>query len=314
MRALVTGCAGFIGANCAKRLVDAGHEVVGIDSVNDYYDTAVKRARLAQLVPRSNFEFLEGDLLDTNLLDRVFASPPTKILHLAARAGVRASLDDPMVYVRDNVAVTTELLSRAAKADVEHFVYASSSSVYGEQVKIPFSETDPVDSPISPYAATKVACERMAHTFHHLYGLPVTGLRFFTVYGPKGRPDMAVWIFSRALLDGKPIRMFGDGSTARDYTFIDDIVDGVERVLDKPLGCQIVNLGNDHPVTLGDMIATMGRVFGREPVIERLPQPAGDVSQTHADISKARSLYRYDPKTSLEQGLTRVREDLEGIT
>jgi UDP-glucuronate 4-epimerase len=231
---------------------------------------------------------------------------PDGVIHLAARAGVRPSIENPALYVDVNVQGTVNLLDAAcAGTPRPRFVFASSSSVYGARNTVPFRETDPVDHPVSPYAATKKACELLAHTYHHLHGLPTTGLRFFTAYGPRNRPDLAIAKFARTIARGEPVPMFGDGSTRRDYTYVDDIVDGVVRALERCGAYRIYNLGHSHPIALGEMIAAVGRAVGREPVIERLPEQPGDVPLTYADITRARDELGYEPATEFDVGLAR---------
>ncbi|HVL37788.1 MAG TPA: NAD-dependent epimerase/dehydratase family protein [Fimbriimonadaceae bacterium] len=305
MRVLVTGCAGFIGHHLANDLLADGIEVVGVDNLDDYYSVDLKRQNLAVLGGRPGFHFIYGDLLDPGIQQQIFTQKPSIVVHLAGRAGVRPSVAHPEVYVRNNVAVTTELLQLAAHRDVEHFVFASSSSVYGNQKKVPFSETDPVDQPISPYAATKRACETISYAFHHLHGLPVSAVRFFTVYGPRQRPEMAFSLFANAMLRGAPVTLYGDGSTSRDYTYFQDIVDGVRLIMAKPTGHSIVNLGNSSPVTLREAVDLLARIVGVEPQVEHVPIPPGDVERTFADLDRAASVYGYRPKVSLEEGLSR---------
>ena len=307
MKVVVTGAAGFIGAYVAARLLSDGHEVLGIDNLNVTTDPALKQRRVEGLLDREGFRFERADLKEDATLDLFEAFRPQGVVHLAGRAGVRASVADPAPYMQDNVAVTSALLQRAVRAgSVEHFTFASSSSVYGDGARAPFREDDATDRPISPYAATKKACELLGHAFHHAHGLPVTALRFFSVYGPLGRPDMAVDIFARAMLAGQAVPMYGDGSMERDYTFVEDIADGVVRILSQPRGFEVVNLGNDSPVALSRLIEVLGEAVGVKPEIKPLPAPPGDVTRTHADITKARTLYGYAPRTSITEGARRV--------
>lgn len=307
----MTGCAGFIGHHLARHLLDQGHRVVGVDNLDDYYSIEIKRANLATLEGDRRFGFIQGDLLDESVRDRAFAEIPETVVHLAGRAGVRPSVADPITYVRNNVEVTTALLERSARASVPHFLFASSSSVYGNQHKVPFSEEDNVDRPISPYAATKRSCEIIAHASHHLHRMNVSALRFFTVYGPRQRPEMAFSIFARAMLSDSPVTLFGQG-TERDYTYIEDIVRGIELVMHKPMGYSIVNLGNSKPVALDEVVETLERIIGRKARIERAPLPPGDVVRTFADLSKASSVYGYKPQVGLEEGLRRFIAYLGG--
>lgn len=306
---LLTGSAGFIGSHTAHTLLEQGHVVVGLDNLNDYYSPDWKRENLARLSQHQNFTFIEGDILDSQLLDKLATNQKFQtIIHLAARAGVRPSIEQPLLYQQVNVEGTLKLLELARAHHINQFIYASSSSVYGNQTKTPFSETDRCDTPVSPYAATKRATELLAHTYHHLYGIQATGLRFFTVYGPDGRPDMAPYLFTKAILTDQPIKKFGDGSTRRDYTYIDDIVAGVVACLDLQTGCEVINLGNNIPVTLNEFIQTLEDITGKEMQLTQLPMQPGDVTQTYADISKAQQLLGYNPTTSFHEGMTKFVE------
>jgi UDP-glucuronate 4-epimerase len=304
-RILVTGAAGFIGSHVAEALLERGDEVVGLDELNDYYPVASKRDNLALLARHSGFTFVEGDICDRRLVTELFATRRfTHLAHLAARAGVRPSIADPFLYQRANCDGTLALLSACVGAVLENVVIASSSSVYGNSRAIPFREDDSAtDRPISPYAATKKATEVMAHTFHHLHELSVTVIRPFTVYGPRGRPDMAPWLFVESALTGRRIRKFGDGTTRRDYTYIGDFARGFVNAIDRPLGYEIVNLGNSATVSLNEALDVVREVTGRELVIEEAPPQPGDVEITNADISKARRLLDYDPATSFREGM-----------
>jgi UDP-glucuronate 4-epimerase len=305
MRILVTGGAGFIGSNLVDRLLADGSEVVAVDNFDPYYDEAQKRANLAWAARNPRFRLYDLDIRDAEGVLRLVAETrPEAIVHLAARAGVRPSIEDPALYAQVNVGGTVHLLEAACRLEPRpRFVYASSSSVYGDRPFAPFRETDSVDRPISPYAATKKACELLAHTFHHLYGLPVTGLRFFTAYGPRNRPDLAVAKFADLIERGRPIPMYGDGSTRRDYTYVGDIVDGIVRAVDRCTGHHLYNLGNSAPVGLAAMIAMLGEALGKTPVIQRRPEQPGDVSQTCADISRATAELGFSPRTSFPEGL-----------
>lgn len=304
---LVTGVAGFIGSHCALELLNRGDIVIGIDEVNDYYDVSLKESNLARVEAQAlegRFVLYKGDICDAVLVEKIFSTHnPQWVLHLAARAGVRPSIDDPFVYVHSNIEGTTRLLEVARKHDCKHFVFASSSSVYGGSKKELFSELDDVSNPVSPYAATKKACELMGSTYQHLYKMPVAGLRFFTVYGPRGRPDMAAFKFISRVSHGQELQQYGDGSTSRDYTYIDDIVDGCLRTLDRPNAFQIYNLGNGNPVKLSAFIDLVAQCVGRKANITIMPDQPGDVPRTCADITKARQLLGYDPKTSFEEGI-----------
>ena len=263
---VVTGCAGFIGSHTAEFLLKRGETVVGIDEVNDYYDVRVKESNVALLerVGGARFTFYRGDICDVALLDKIWTShgKPRRVVHMAARAGVRPSIDDPFVYVHSNVEGTTRLMDVACKYGNDSFVFASSSSVYGGSKETLFSESDSVDFPVSPYAATKKACELLAYTYHHLYKMNIAALRFFTVFGPRGRPDMAPLKFVDKISRGAPIQQFGDGSSSRDYTYVDDVVQGIVLSLDTPLGYQVYNLGNGKPTKLSDFIALVERETG----------------------------------------------------
>lgn len=280
--------------------------------MNDYYDIRLKEANLQYLVDKHGLEKIKiyyGDICHIDFMSNIFEKErPTHICHLAARAGVRPSIVDPYIYVHSNIEGTTRLLDLARQYACKNFVYASSSSVYGCSTNEVLSESDLVEKPVSPYAATKKACELLAYTFHHLYGLNCTGLRFFTVYGPRGRPDMAPFKFIERIFNGVPIQQYGDGSTSRDYTYIDDIVDGVVRSIDRPLGYEVINLGNGRPFRLSDFISLVESCVGRRAVIEVLPEQPGDVERTCADISKARRLLGYNPQVSFETGIARTAD------
>jgi len=307
---LVTGGAGFIGSHTANALLAMGDSVVIVDEMNEYYDSSLKRANITELQSRYGADrcrFVEADICDVAVMSSVYeAAGITHVVHLAARAGVRPSIRDPMLYLHSNVEGTTKMLELAAKNNIVNFVYASSSSVYGGSKKTLFSETDIVDSPVSQYAATKKMCELLAHTYHHLYKLNVTGLRFFTVYGPSGRPDMAAFKFIDAIANGRTIDRYGDGSSERDWTYVGDIVDGILRALDRPMGCEVFNLGNGNPVKLSDFISEVEAQLGVRASIRELPEQPGDVPRTAADVSKARRLLGYNPQISLKEGLRRT--------
>jgi UDP-glucuronate 4-epimerase len=307
MRTFVTGGAGFIGSTLVDRLLADGGEVVALDNFDPFYDPAIKRANLASALRSPRFRLVEADLRDRESIVRIVSEvAPDAIAHLAAKAGVRPSIEQPAVYAGVNVLGTTHLLEAACRLDpLPRFVYASSSSVYGDRPDAPFRETDPVDHPISPYAATKKACELLAHTFHHVHGLPVTGLRFFTAYGPRNRPDLAISKFARLIDRGEPIPVFGDGTTRRDYTYVEDLADGVVRAIDRCRGHDLYNLGHSSPVELRTMIATLAEALGKTPVLQHLPEQPGDVRQTYADISRAQSDLGYDPKTPFAEGIAR---------
>lgn len=310
MTILVTGAAGFIASHVCLRLVERGEEVIGIDDLNDYYDPGLKRARLGRLTTRENFRFCKGDIADPQALWAAKGgSEITRVVHLAAQAGVRYSLENPRAYMRSNLAGHLEVLEFCrALGTVEHLVYASSSSVYGGNTKSPFSEDDRVDQPISLYAATKKADELMSHTYAHLYGIPQTGLRYFTVYGPWGRPDMAYWLFTAAILEGRPIRVYNRGNMWRDFTYIDDIVEGSLKVLDgaapalKPPH-RVYNIGHNQPENLDRFIDILEEIIGVKAVRDYAPMPAGDLERTCADITALRRDFGFAPSVSLSDGL-----------
>ena len=306
---LVTGAAGFIGSHLCERLLRHGCRVTGIDNFDPFYDPAVKRANLAAAAASPRFRLVEADICDGEAMEAVVAEgPPVDVVvHLAARAGVRPSIEEPLRYVRTNVEGTTVLLELARRRGIGRFVFASSSSVYGNAAPVPFSEDDPVARPISPYAATKRSGELLCHTYHHLFGISTVCLRFFTVFGPRQRPDLAIHKFTRLILAGQPIPLFGDGTTARDYTYIDDIVDGVVGAIEYTAGAEpvfeIANLGGSRTTTLRELVALLGRVLGVEPQVKWLPAQPGDVERTCADVGRAGRLFGYAPRTSLEDGL-----------
>ncbi len=305
-RVLVTGGAGFIGSHLCERLLNGGAQVICLDNFNDFYDPAIKRNNIEAFDFKDGFKLIEGDIRNIDLLDRLFAAEkPDSVVHLAAMAGVRPSIEDPEIYSDINVTGTSALLDTVRKHPVTHFIFGSSSSVYGAQEKVPFSEDDPVNRPISPYAATKVAGEQLCYTFHHLFDIPVTCLRFFTVYGPRQRPEMAIHKFSRMIRDGQPVTLFGDGSSRRDYTYIDDIIDGIINCLDRPFGYEIFNLGESQTVSLAELVVLLEGRLGITARIERLPDQPGDVPITYADISRARKKLGYRPAVNIEAGIDR---------
>ncbi len=306
MRILVTGAAGFIGSHVVDRLLRDGHQVLGLDNFNDFYDPAIKAGNLRDAHLNDGFELVRGDILDTELLETLFARfRPERLIHLAAWAGVRPSIETPEIYEAVNLQGTVNLLQRCREDGVRHIVFASSSSVYGDRQTIPFRETDDVSNPISPYAATKAAGELLAYTWHHLFDLNIHCLRFFTVYGPRQRPEMAIAKFTRAIDAGEKITVFGDGSSARDYTYIDDIVDGVVASVERVDGYRIYNLGNSTPTPLSLLVDTIAQGLGKEAKIERLPMQPGDVSLTYADITRAQAELNYTPTTPIEDGVVR---------
>ena len=324
MKILVTGAAGFIGMQCTLRLLARGDQVVGLDNLNDYYDVSLKQSRLQRLTPHAGFRFAKLDVADRDGMAALFRSEKfDRVIHLAAQAGVRYSLKNPRAYIDSNVVGFANILEGCRHNQVQHLVYASSSSVYGGNTKMPFSEHDSVDHPVSLYAATKKANELMAHTYSHLYGLPTTGLRFFTVYGPWGRPDMALFLFTKAILEGRAIDVFNHGNMQRDFTYIDDIVEGVVRVLDRPpvadpgfdtaapdaarswAPYRVFNIGNQGPAQLMDFIAAVERAVGCTAVKEFLPMQPGDVQATYADVRQLTDWTGFAPGTPVDEGVAR---------
>ena len=309
IRVLVTGAAGFIGSSLVERLLSRGDQVVGIDDLCDFYDPARKRANLADALGHAGFTFVECDIRDAEGLSAItHARRLDVVVHLAARAGVRPSIERPGLYADVNVRGTANVLQLAVAAGARRFVFASSSSVYGNTTTYPFHEDDRVNEPISPYAATKLAGEMLCHTFHHLHGLPISCLRFFTVFGPRQRPDLAISLFLSRVGQELPIRVFGDGSTSRDYTFISDIVAGIEAAMGYDAPFRVHNLGNNRPVSLESLIGTVEAVTGRRAIIDRLPLQSGDMLRTCADISRATTELAYEPAVTLEHGMARQWE------
>jgi len=304
MAFLITGCAGFIGFHLARRLLSEGQVVIGYDNVNDYYDPSLKEARLKLLGDFDNFKFYRADLCDFTTLEKVFREQPVeKIVHLAAQAGVRYSLTNPFAYQKSNLEGFLNIIEAAKRAQVQNFIYASSSSVYGNNRQLPFTVADNVDHPISLYAATKKANELIAHVYAHLYQLPCTGMRFFTVYGPYGRPDMALFIFTRNILAGKPIEVYNFGNMKRDFTYIDDIVAGLRSALDKPFAYEVFNLGNHRSENLMDFIHLIEEFSGRKAQINYLPIQPGDVPETYADITDTTAKLGFQPTTNIREGV-----------
>jgi UDP-glucuronate 4-epimerase len=327
MRILVTGAAGFIGMHVARLLLERGDEVVGIDNLNDYYDPRLKAARLEHLAPFANFRFVRMDVADTAAITELFAAERfQRVIHLAAQAGVRYSLTNPQAYIQSNLVGFGNILEGCRHNAVEHLVYASSSSVYGANTRMPFSVHDEVNHPVSLYAATKKSNELMAHSYSHLFGLPTTGLRYFTVYGPWGRPDMSPWLFSSAILEGRSIDVFNHGKMRRDFTFVDDIAEGTVRVMDHVASgnadfnpnhpdpgssrapYRVYNIGNQQPVELMTFINTIEQALGKEAQKNFLPMQAGDVLATFADVEDLKKDIGFSPKTSLETGIARWAE------
>jgi len=316
MTVLLTGAAGFIGYHTALRLLDRGEEVIGIDNLNDYYDPRLKQARLAQLQKRNNFSFHHADILDRAAMEAIAAAAPAldRIVHLAAQVGVRYSLVNPRAYVDSNVTGQLVMLELARRLEhLRHFVYASSSSVYGANAKLPFAVTDPVDQPVSPYAATKRAGELLSMSHSRLYRLPATGLRFFTVYGPWGRPDLSYYLFTKAILAGEPIRVFNRGEMKRDFTYIDDIADGVIAALDRPPEAtpegepphRLYNLGNHRCEPLMRFIEVIEKTCGKKAKLDLQPMQPGDVRETYADIESSTRDLGFHPKISIDEGVPR---------
>jgi UDP-glucuronate 4-epimerase len=327
MKILVTGAAGFIGFHLSQRLLTEGHQVVGLDNLNDYYDVELKKARLRQLQQDGGFSFAPLDLNDTSGVEALFRKADfSQVVHLAAQAGVRYSLENPRAYIDSNISGFLNILEGCRHQRISHLIYASSSSVYGLNTRMPFSVQDNVDHPVSLYAASKKANELMAHSYSHLYGMPVTGLRFFTVYGPWGRPDMALFIFTRAILAGQPIKVFNHGQMERDFTYVDDIVEGIVRLIDhlprpdpkwdgaapvpgrSPAPYRLYNIGNHSPVRLLDFIATLEDALGRKAEMELLPLQPGDVPATYADVADLQAAVGFQPATPLATGIARFVE------
>lgn len=331
MKILITGTAGFIGSTLALKLLARGDEVIGIDNLNDYYDVNLKLARLARVKEFSNFTEVKGNLEDRDFIYKTFEThKPDRVVNLAAQAGVRYSLENPHAYIDSNIVGFTNILEACRHNDVKHLVYASSSSVYGANTNMPFSIHDNVDHPVSLYAASKKANELMAHTYSHLYGLPTTGLRFFTVYGPWGRPDMALFLFTKSIMEGKPIDVFNHGNHRRDFTYIDDIVEGVTRTLDNVAApnedwsgdtpdpgtskapFKIYNIGNNNPVNLMDYISTLEDALGKKAEKNMLPLQPGDVPDTFADVQDLVNDVGYKPETTIKEGIGNFVEWYKG--
>ena len=303
---LVTGCAGFIGFHLSKSLLDDGHEVLGIDNLNDYYDLNLKIARLGKLRPYNNFNFKKVDIADRESITQSFQSfNPQKVVNLAAQAGVRYSLENPYAYMDSNLVGFLNIIELCRNNEVKGFIYASSSSVYGGNKKIPFSVKDRVDKPLALYGATKRANELIAHSYSHLYGLRTTGLRYFTVYGPWGRPDMAMFIFTKKILTGEPVPVFNNGNMKRDFTFIDDIISGTRSAINKNHSCRVFNLGNNKSENLMDMISYIENELEKEAKIKFLPMQLGDVPVSFAEIKDSKKYLGFNPEIDLEEGVSR---------
>jgi len=324
MKILVTGSAGFIGSALTLRLLSRGDTVIGIDNHNDYYDPAIKEARIERFIDNPNYTHIRADLSDHQIIEEIFTNyKPERVVNLAAQAGVRYSIENPLAYMNSNIVGFAHILEGCRHNDVEHLVYASTSSVYGANTSMPFSVHQNVDHPLSVYSASKKSNELMAHAYSHLYGLPTTGLRFFTVYGPWGRPDMALFLFTKAILSNKKIQVFNHGKHRRDFTYIDDIAEGVIRTLDTPATCnlewnsdqpdpgssnapwRVYNIGNNKPIELMDYIAALEKALGKTAEKEFLPLQAGDVPATYANVDDLVEQFDYKPSTSVEEGINR---------
>lgn len=304
MTILITGAAGFIGSHTADALLQEGHTIIAVDNFCDYYPIRFKRENVSHNENNTNYFLYNIDITDLDALNKIFYSHSIDtIVHLAAQAGVRISIEKPLHAQKVNIEGTMNVFECARMHGISEIIYASSSSVYGNHEKIPFSENDPLEKPISPYAATKKANELLAYTYHHLYGMNMVGLRFFTVYGERGRPDMSPYIFANAIINQTPLRRFGDGSSRRDFTYIGDIVSGITACIGKKLGYEVINLGNSDSISLQEYIETFERVIGKKATINEEPMQPGDVKCTYADISKAKRLLDWQPTTSLEEGL-----------
>ena len=305
MNFLVTGAAGFIGSHVCERLLSAGHAVWALDDLNSFYDPSIKRRNLAEIQAlHKPFHFTQGDVADRPRVERLFQEVQfDQVIHLAARAGIRPSLEEPALYQRVNVEGTANILEAARVSGVAKITLASSSSVYGINAKVPFAESDPVFCPISPYAASKLACEALGHVYHHVYGMDVVMLRFFTVYGPRQRPDLAIHKFARRIVAGQPIEVYGDGSSARDYTYITDIVDGIMACVGQTFGFEIFNLGGSNPTKLSRLVELLESALGKRALVDRKPDQPGDVPQTWADVSKSARRLGYAPKVRIEEGI-----------
>ncbi len=312
MKVVVTGAAGFIGSHLCERLLGKGWEVTGVDNFDDFYDPQVKRRNIEAWGQNDKFKLVEADIRDAGAMRGATAEGVDAIVHLAARAGVRPSIEQPLLYADVNINGTMVLLEAAKENKISKFVFGSSSSVYGNNKKVPFSEEDNVDFPISPYAATKKACELICHTYHDLYDISVTCLRFFTVYGPRQRPDLAIHKFARLMEQGKPIGVYGNGGMMRDFTYIDDIIDGTVAAIEKCGGYNIYNLGESRPITVNELIAQLEKALGKKATREQLPLQPGDVERTYADVGKAVRELGYEPKTEIEDGLARFVGWLRG--
>lgn len=314
MKIFVTGGAGFIGSNLSDKLLELGHSVIAFDNFDPFYAEAVKRENIVKALKNPNYTLVEGDILDKEKLFKILNIVyPDVVIHLAAKGGVRPSIENPEAYYQTNVTGTLNVLECMRKTSLRRLIFASSSSVYGNNIKVPFSENDTVDTPISPYAASKKAGELLCYTYHHLYEFDIFCLRFFTVYGPRQRPDLAIHKFFHAILNNKPITLYGDGTTARDYTFIDDITEGVVSAINKLKGYEIINLGGSQPIKLEDLIKNIELTTGQVAIIKKAESQQGDVNITFADIDKARIKLGYYPQTDLKKGMISYYEWLKNL-
>ncbi|OGL42807.1 MAG: epimerase [Candidatus Schekmanbacteria bacterium RBG_13_48_7] len=303
---LVTGAAGFIGSHLVEKLLEKGEKVIGLDNFDPFYAKEIKEKNLSGISDHPGFEFIQGDIRNTDELQRIFSSSKIEtIVHLAAKAGVRPSIKNPLEYTDVNVRGTMNLLEMSRHNNVKKFIFASTSAIYGANRKLPFQEDDNVDHPISPYAATKKACELLCYTYHHLFGIPIFCLRFFTVYGPRQRPDMAIHYFTKLIVNNMKIPVFGDGTSRRDYTYIDDIISGVMNAVDRCKGFEIYNLGESKTIELRELIRILEQAIGQKAAIEHHPNQPGDVPATYADISRARKYLEYNPSFDVSEGVSR---------
>ncbi len=309
MNIFVTGAAGFIGSHLVENLIARGDNIIALDNMNNYYDPAIKRKNIASARRSSRLSFIEGDILDVNLLEKIFSSTPIYVIvHLAARAGVRPSIKEPLLYQKVNCIGTLNLLELARKHHIKRFVLASSSSVYGNVKEVPFKETANIDRPVSPYASTKRTCELYCNIYHKLYGISTTALRFFTVYGPRQRPDMAIHKFTSLIDQGIPIPFYGDGSSRRDYTYYTDIIKGLTAAIDRDLGFEIINLGESQTTSLKQLVGIIEENLNKKAILQKLPFQPGDVEITYADVSKAQRLLDYNPSTDIKWGIKKFVE------
>ncbi|MFC1738645.1 GDP-mannose 4,6-dehydratase [Planctomycetota bacterium] len=305
MKILITGAAGFIGSHLTERLLSEGHHAIGLDNFDDFYDPKVKRRNIETFLEDKNFKLIEADIRDSAACEKVISAGVDCIVHLAARAGVRPSIEQPALYADVNINGTLTLLEAAKKYSLKKFIFGSSSSVYGNNKKVPFAEDDNVDFPISPYAATKKACELLCRTYHHLCGIDVTCLRYFTVYGPRQRPDLAIHKFAKLIEQGKAVPVYGDGSMMRDFTYIDDIIDGTVAAIDKCAGYHIYNFGESKTISVNELITELEKALGKKAVKENVPRQPGDVEKTYADVTKAVHELGYNPSTDIQTGLAK---------